>query len=112
MRQAGSLSLHARLPPPLPEVLKERRERFLAAGLAAIGTAVLLLSAALNPYDEAGRPLSYVTHCQLGLPPCFVEQVTGFPCPSCGMTTRFSLVMHGELATAWQANSAGAVVAF
>ena len=112
MRQARSLSLYARLPPPLPEVLEERRERFLAAGFAAIGTAVFLLAAALNPYDEAGRPLSYGTHCQLGLPPCLVKQVTGLRCPSCGMTTSFSLVMHGELAAAWQANSAGAVVAF
>jgi hypothetical protein len=110
--RAKSQSLDARCPPPLPEVLEERRERLLAAGFGLLGTAVFCIAAALNPYDAAGRPLSHGTHRQLGLPPCWVKQVTGLACPSCGMTTSVSLVMHGELAAAWQANPAGAVVAF
>ena len=102
----------SRLPPPLPEVLEERRERRLAAVCAALGIGVFWIAAVLNPYDDLGRPLCYGTHRQLGLPPCLIKQVTGLACPSCGMTTCLSLFMHGELAAAWQANSAGFVLAF
>lgn len=106
-----SQRLNASCPPPLPEALEERRERFLAAALGLMGTTVFCVAAALNPYDAAGRPLSHGTHRQLGLPPCFVKQITGLVCPSCGMTTSFSLVMHGNVFAAWQANSAGVIVA-
>jgi len=99
------------LPPPLPAVLEERRERRFAAGFAALGMVVFLLAAILNPYDEHGRPLSHGTHRQLGLPPCLMKQVTGIACPSCGMTTSFSLLMHGDASAAWQANWAGVIAA-
>lgn len=98
-------------PPPLPEVLERRRERMLATGFAALGVVVFLIAAVLKPYDHEGRPLSHGTHRQLGLPPCMMRQVTGLACPSCGMTTSFSLVMHGDLTAAWQVNWAGAVAA-
>jgi hypothetical protein len=99
------------IPPPLPEVLEKRRERFLATGFAALGIAVFSIAAILNPYDAEGRPLSHGTHRQLGLPPCLMNQVTGLACPSCGMTTSFSLLMHGDISAAWHANWAGAIVA-
>lgn len=35
------------------------------------------------------------THQQLGLPPCGFLTMTGYPCPSCGLTTSVSLGMHG-----------------
>jgi hypothetical protein len=37
------------------------------------------------------------THRQLGLGTCTMLQLTGYPCPMCGMTTTFSLAMHGRL---------------
>jgi hypothetical protein len=40
-----------------------------------------------------------------------MKALTGFPCPSCGMTTSISLVMHGDLAAASEANPAGLIVA-
>jgi hypothetical protein len=40
-----------------------------------------------------------------------MKLLTGFPCPSCGMTTSISLVMHGDFAAASEANWAGLAVA-
>jgi len=40
-----------------------------------------------------------------------MQALTGIPCPSCGMTTSISLVMHGDFAAASEANWAGLVVA-
>jgi hypothetical protein len=34
------------------------------------------------------------THEQLGLPPCTFLQLTGIPCPSCGLTTSFAHAAH------------------
>lgn len=36
------------------------------------------------------------THRQLGLPPCGFLTVTGYPCPSCGLTTSFSYLVRGN----------------
>jgi hypothetical protein len=99
------------LPPPLPQVLERRRERLLATGFAALGITVFLIAALLNPYDAHGRPRSHGTHRQLGLPPCLMKEVTGVACPSCGMTTSFSLLMHGDVSAAWQSNWAGFIAA-
>jgi len=45
-------------------------------------------------------PTGAGTHCQLGLPPCGMLETTGLPCPTCGVTTAFSLAAHGRLAEA------------
>jgi len=37
------------------------------------------------------------THEQLGLPACGFLTVTGWPCPSCGLTTSVSHLVHGEI---------------
>ncbi|MFM7290157.1 MAG: DUF2752 domain-containing protein [Planctomycetia bacterium] len=75
-----------------------------------MGCLVFAVAAVLFPYDASGRPLAQGTHRQLGLPPCAMQTLTGFPCPSCGMTTSVSLVMHGDLVAASEANWAGLVV--
>jgi hypothetical protein len=98
-------------PPPLPEALEARRERRLAAGFALLGVAVFGVAAILNPYDEAGRPRMNGTHRQLGLPPCTLQALTGVGCPSCGMTTAFALLAHGDPGAAWRTNWAGCVAA-
>lgn len=99
------------LPPPLPEVLEARRERGLAAGFAVLGVAVFIVAAMLDPYDAAGRPRTHGTHHQLGLPPCGLMTLTGVGCPSCGMTTAFSLLAHGDPVAAWRVNWAGCAAA-
>ncbi|MCS6918909.1 MAG: DUF2752 domain-containing protein [Fimbriimonadales bacterium] len=50
------------------------------------------------------------THQQLGLPPCTIYFLTGRPCPSCGLTTSVSAILHGQLALAWRANPIGFVI--
>ena len=100
-----------RSPPPLPRSAPSRMERGAAGGFALLGCLVFAVAAILSPYDSEGRPLSHGTHRQLGLPPCAMQALAGIPCPSCGMTTSISLVMHGDLVAASEANWAGLIVA-
>ncbi len=79
----------------------------MALGLVAVFTTAVLL----NPYDETGAPRRMETHLQLGLPPCTFRLVTGVPCPSCGMTTSFSLLMHGDVVNSLRANAVGTLLA-
>jgi Protein of unknown function (DUF2752) len=79
--------------------------------VALVLMAVLGVAAWLYPYDQEGRPLLMETHVQLGLPPCTFRLLTGLPCPSCGMTTSFALLLHGDLAASLRANWAGTLLA-
>lgn len=81
-------------------------------------TGVLGVAVGLNPYlDDAGETLpagqgrTLGTHRQLGLPPCQFLVMSGLPCPSCGMTTSFALLMRGDLAGSWRANGVGTLMA-
>lgn len=65
----------------------------------------------LDPYDENGTARRMETHRQLGLPPCTFRSLSGLPCPSCGMTTSFSLLVRGDLWHSAQANYAGTALA-
>lgn len=79
----------------------------LTAGLVllACGT-VLGLAAALRP-EASG----FGSHRQLGLGPCSVLALTGYPCPTCGMTTAFAYAVRGRVVAAFQAQPAGAALA-
>ena len=52
------------------------------------------------------------THTQLGLPPCSWITTMDLPCPTCGYTTAFSNVAHGNFLTAIEAQPFGAVAGF
>ena len=69
------------------------------------------IAAWLRPYQADGTPRNMATHTQLGLPPCNMVQLIDRPCPSCGMTTSFSLLMHGDVRASLSANWAGTVLA-
>lgn len=56
------------------------------------------------------NPAGHGTHQQLGLPPCTIYFLTGRPCPSCGLTTSVSAILHGQFALAWWANPIGYLV--
>jgi hypothetical protein len=80
--------------------------------LLAVGLIVVFgLAVWLDPYDECGQPLRLETHRQLGLPPCTFRVVTGMPCPSCGMTTSFALLVRGDIVNSLRANSVGTLLA-
>lgn len=68
--------------------------------------ALLGLAGMLEP-DSSG----FGTHRQLGLPPCTAVALLGIPCPTCGMTTSWSHLMHGELSASWAANPGGTCLA-
>ena len=65
----------------------------------------------LNPYDADGKPRTMATHTQLGMPPCNFVLMTGKPCPSCGMTTSFALLVRGDVRASLRANWAGTLIA-
>lgn len=93
-------------------------ERFACLLGAFLLAGVLAVAVWLNPYlDDAGEALpggmgrTMGTHRQLGLPSCQFLVMSGLPCPSCGMTTSFALLMHGDLAGSWRANGVGTLMA-
>lgn len=82
--------------------LSPAANRILHAVIAVLMGGVLVVCAVLQP-NPAGRG----THEQLGLPGCLVCKVTGWQqCPSCGLTTAFCHIMHGNFSQAQACHSA------
>jgi hypothetical protein len=80
----------------------------LVLGAISLGLALLFaLAAIVQP-----SPYHLGTHQELGLPPCSFLVLFGVPCPTCGMTTAWACLMHGDLPGAFRANSGGALLAF
>jgi hypothetical protein len=93
------------VPPTIPRV--GITGRMLAGAIGFGCLALLTLSAVLMP-----NPRGMGTHStSLGLPPCNFLQTTGLPCPSCGMTTSFSWLAHGNLVASAYVQPMGAVLA-
>jgi hypothetical protein len=74
-------------------------------------TAVFVTAVRIYPYDADGSAKRMATHRQLGLPPCTFYGVTGLPCPSCGMTTSFALLIRGDVLNSLRANAVGTLLA-
>jgi hypothetical protein len=101
---------------PIPVARRVRRRpdprltwtvRVLLVAMALAFTCVLTVAVTLDPYAEDGTPLTMATHRQLGLPECNFVTLTGKPCPACGMTTSFALLMHGDPVASARANWVG-----
>ena len=91
-----------------PPIRVGGRARLAAAATAVACSAVLTIAALLTP-DTRG----YGTHQQLGgsaFAPCGTLLVTGYPCPTCGMTTAFSHMMHGHPLAAFVSQPAGGLI--
>ena len=97
--------------PPLVLSALTRRMRVGVVVIAAGLVALFLVAAWLNPYESDGSPRGFGTHTQLGLPECNFMRLTGLPCPSCGMTTSFALLMHGDALGSLRVNPVGTLLA-
>ena len=80
--------------------------RFTGALVGLSCVAVLVAAWHLQP--EA-LPLGAQT--QLSLPVCALQERTGYPCPTCGMTRAWGQAVRGNLLEAFRANMAAAVLA-
>ena len=65
-------------------------ERCLLVLLALLGVALVVTLVLVTDPDPRG----FGTHEQLGMQPCSWPLVYGMPCPTCGVTTAASLVVH------------------
>ena len=55
-------------------------------------------------------PGGFGTHTQLGLPPCTFYRLFGIKCPSCGMTTAWTLAVRFQFVGAMRTNFAGTLL--
>src|SRR5262249_13553326 len=78
---------------------------------AAILIAVFVAAVWIDPYDAEGKPLPYGAHTRLGVPPCEFFVLFNRPCPACGLTTSFALLMHGDVLASLRANLVGTLLA-
>jgi hypothetical protein len=85
--------------------------RGILAGIVLGLMVVFTIAWQLKPYAKDGTPLRMATHQQLGLPPCSFADTTGIPCPACGMTTSFALLVRGDVRHSLQANWVGTMLA-
>ena len=77
---------------------------------AALGT-VFTVAVVVDPSDAEGTARRMETHTQLGLPECTFKTLYGKPCPSCGLTTSFALLLRGDVANSARANYVGTLLA-
>jgi hypothetical protein len=96
---------------PLVTAVLTRRVRLGLVAIAAGLVSLFALALWIDPYGSDGRPRTMGTHRQLGLPECNFLRLTGYPCPSCGMTTSFALLVRGDVVNSLRANCAGTLLA-
>lgn len=106
------------LPPriaTLPVFVPEDRPAWWVRGMlllmAAAFVTVFYVATQVRPYGPDGEPLRMASHESLGLPPCNFKQVVGIPCPSCGMTTSFAMLVRGDVWNSLRANWVGTLLA-
>jgi hypothetical protein len=85
---------------------RPRRGRLYAAAVFGAAVAVLGVAVALPP-----NPEGVGTHRALGLPPCGFYLSTGYPCPTCGMTTAYAHAVRGHFLDSARAQPVGLLLA-
>jgi len=63
----------------------------LLAMASAVVIGMIVLGTFISPDDRG-----YGTHEKLGLPACAMMEITGIPCPGCGVTTSVALAANGR----------------
>lgn len=99
---------------PVLEAIPVPLSATVRGGLVGVALVLLLvfgIALWLNPYEADGSRRAHGTHMQMGLGECGFLKFTGVPCPSCGMTTSFALLVRGDLIGSFQANAAGTFLA-
>jgi hypothetical protein len=94
-----------------PYLHTKRYVRGILLVIAAMLAGIFAIAFWLNPYDLDGTPRKMSTHTQLGIPPCNFVIMFGKPCPACGMTTSFALLVRGDVSNSLRANWTGTVIA-
>jgi hypothetical protein len=87
-----------------------RANWWVRGGLLAMAAAmvfVFYLATQVHPFNADGSPMRTGSHQTLGLPNCRFKEMTGMPCPSCGMTTSFAFLVRGDLVNSVKANWVG-----
>src|SRR5262245_324700 len=100
--------------PAIPVRRPPRASRYVRGLLLAMGAGLAVVFGVafwLNPYGADGAPRTMATHTQLGMPPCNFVVMTGKPCPACGMTTSFALLVRGDIGASLRANWVGTLLA-
>jgi len=69
--------------------------RFRGLLLAVAAAVVLAVSFVVPPAELPGVPV------------CMFRNVTGLPCPGCGLTRAFCAISHGQFSSAWEYNPFG-----
>jgi hypothetical protein len=80
--------------------------RLAALVVTLASLAILVVAALVTP-----NPRGVGTHKQLGLTACGFYERTGYPCPTCGMTTAFAHMVRGRIWNAFAVQPAGALAA-
>ena len=75
--------------------------------IAALLSLVFYTATRVQPYKSDGSAMDSGSHQTLGLPPCRFKEWTKLPCPSCGMTTSFALLVRGDVLNSMKANWVG-----
>ena len=93
--------------PLSPRVRVSLLGRLFAAGVSLLCLAAFVTAARVTP-----NPDGLGTHTQLGFGACSFQQVTGIPCPSCGMTTSWAWFVRGNLLASLWVQPMGTLLAF
>ena len=82
------------------------KSRLIVFIIAILFWAVLVVAWNVNP-----APDGYGSHQQIGIPKCQWIKESNTPCPTCGMTTAYSLTVRGRLISAIITQPAGTILA-
>ena len=81
------------------------RVRLRGAAAACAVAGVMAVLGGLTPSPEG-----FGTHTQLGGPYCSFLARTGYPCPTCGVTTSMAWAVRGRFLRAWSAHPLGVLL--
>jgi hypothetical protein len=96
------------LGPLVYRVRSHRASVVRVKALMVLGGCLALLAVALLLKPD---PSGVGTHTRMGWPPCTMLTITGYPCPTCGMTTAFAHAVRGQWLSAFHAQPAGFLLA-